>query len=150
MSYSCWTVDGYGICVDKLTENNDLFIERLLKLMEQAPEIKSDFEGFIHDNEFETIDMDVFDEYGRNIDHCNGLASLLRGIIEEIEGISLIDCDDFNDYQYLLYGPSYPWTIPEKERNLTKESVTDMFNKYIDQLTDKPVLIDYYSVENGG
>lgn len=150
MSYSCWTTDGYGFCIDDLMKKNDHFVDRLLELMKKAPKFYSAFENYIGANKITEVDIEVLNEYGRDIDCCTGISSILRGIIEEIESITLIDCNDFDNHEYLLYGPSYPWSMAECERNLTEKAVNDMFGKYIELLSDSDVPIEYYSVENGG
>ena len=79
-----------------------------------------------------------------------GLATILRRTIEEVEGISLTACDDSEGRTYLMYQPRYPWQITEKERNLTEERLTELFQRYFGMLTDEIIDIEYQSAENGG
>lgn len=79
-----------------------------------------------------------------------GLVTVLQNVILEAENIRFTVCDDYNSETYLVYEPSYPWNMPEKERNLTEETLRRILAKYISILTDEVFEVDYCSVENGG
>lgn len=83
-------------------------------------------------------------------DYDLGLAVILREAIQEIEGIELTVCDDFECNRYLIYQPSYPWNLSDTERNLTEDGMTELFQRYTGILTDETISIDHQSVENGG
>ncbi|WP_300346066.1 hypothetical protein [uncultured Oscillibacter sp.] len=51
---------------------------------------------------------------------------------------------------YLLYQPSYPWNIPDSERNLTEDTLTAIFQRYVGILTDDAISVDHQSVESSG
>ncbi len=76
-------------------------------------------------------------------DYDLGLAVIFREIIQEIEGIELTACDDFECRKYLIYQPS-------TKRNLIKDGMTELFQCYTDILMDEPIPVDHQSVENGG
>lgn len=148
MSYSSWTTDGYGICVDNIKTTP----ERLLKLASMNPDVYKDVREYL-DEYFdgqgymdETLTLEDFDELEG--DYCErGVTYILYKIIKEI---SVVFADDYNGTPYILYTPKFPWYIKEEEKTLTSEDVENVFRKYVSVLTDEPVTIDYYSVENGG
>lgn len=153
MSYETWHNYGYGICVDDIDTTED----KVLALMHLAPNFEKEFykwaESFIEDgdpeNIAELITMDDIDEY--EDDHCIcGLGAIMKAVIKECENVELLVCDDYNCCHYLIFSVGYPWYMSEKEKNMTEEDVANIFSKYVNVLTDKPIDIDYQSVENGG
>lgn len=150
MGYSTWTTYGYGVCVNNINTTP----ERLLKLAEQKPEVLKDVMDYLEDyfgepyEKGDPITMEVFEEL--EDDYCNrGVAYFLYNVIPDDELI-VCSADDYYGTTYILYCPDYPWRLKEYERNLTEDDVREIFTKYISILTDDPVAIDYYEVENGG
>lgn len=148
MSYHTWSVDGFGFCVDKIKTTP----EKVLKLAAVNKKTFKDLRDYL-DNYFdgeykdEELTMDVFDEFEGNYGE-RGLSCILK---EAIETELRVDwADDFDCINYILFCPRYPWNIRENEKNLTEEDVIKIFSKYVQMLTDEPIEIDYYSVENGG
>lgn len=78
-----------------------------------------------------------------------GLASILKYVIQEAEGLELVACDNYDDELFLIFTPQYPWRMTEQEKLVTEEYLNDLFAKYVDILTDKEIDIDYQTVENG-
>ena len=74
----------------------------------------------------------------------------LAHVLYEIINLSVSVALDFGNRHYILYEPSYPWSIPDGEENLTEEDVLRIFRKYISVVTDENIFIYYQSVENGG
>lgn len=145
MSFTTWHNYGYGLCVSELNIDS---VEKLYQLLERAPSYKKDFTDWVAECELEDPsfkDLMDFDE-----DYQNGVATFLKEVISEAEGIELTACDDFDGSTYLLYQPSYPWYLSEKERGLTEEAVASLIREYVSILTDEDLTIDYCSVENGG
>lgn len=150
MSYHSWTVDGYGICVDDIETTP----EKLLKLASMDSDVLKDVREYL-DEYFdgqgymdETLTMEIFDELEG--DYCErGVAYVLYHVING-NGIILDYTYDYNGTPYILYLPTYPWYMNDKDKTLTSEDVENVFRKYVSVLTDKPIKIDYYSVENGG
>ena len=64
--------------------------------------------------------------------------------------LTVIVTSDFDNRYYILYEPSYPWSIPDGEEHLTEDDVLRVFLKYISVVTDENIFIYYQSVENGG
>lgn len=148
MSYKTWTTYGFGFCVYDI----DTTPQKLLELAAIKPDVLQNVREYLNEyfdgESYNDADltMEVFDDLEG--DYCErGLAYVLYHVIDDIV-IEYVD--DYDGVPYILYLPSYPWNLKGNEYNLTAEKVEEIFNKYIDILTDKPVTIDYYSVENGG
>ena len=148
MSYHVWTVNGLGFCVDNIKTTP----ERILQLAALNEETLFDVEEYLNncfDGEYKCEDLTVndFDDF-EGVYGDRGLSTILYEVISEEIPIGF--ADDFNGFGYILYCPSYPWNLNDKERDLTAEKIKEILSKYIKILTDDPVTIDFYSVENGG
>lgn len=147
MSYKTWVDYGYGVCVDDIKTTP----ERLLKLAAMKPDVNKivkDYleEGYEDGYKIEDLTMNDFNDLEG--DYCeNGAAYVLYNVITDIP---VVYSTDYNGIGYILYTPTYPWRLKKDERNLAEEDVANVFRKYIQVLTDDPVKIDYYEVENGG
>lgn len=145
MSYHCWTTDGYGFCVDDIHTTP----KRLMELAAMNKEVLRMVEEYLNEEHpgwmIESLNMEDFNnlsgDYGET-----GLAYVLYEVIN----LSVTVTSDFDNRYYILYEPSYPWSIPDGEENLTEEDVLRIFRKYISVVTDESILIGYQSVENGG
>ena len=149
MSYQTWHNYGYGICTDEINTN----MERLQELIAMAPNFKKDFNEAVEEwKQGENImpSLGDIDEILTDMDLFYGIASVLSVVIEEVEGIRLVACDDYNCLNYVMLPAWLPWDYNAKELKMTEESVEDLFRKYINILTDKQVTIDFQAVENGG
>ena len=145
MSYSTWHNYGYGICVDDINTQN---VERLRALLELAPEFKAKIEDWLSELDIKEPSWDDYMEFDQ--DYCLGLATILKEVIVEAEGIDLTACDNYDSKAYLLYQPMYPWDMSESDRGLTKEKAAELFRRYASILTDTPIEVDDQAVENGG
>lgn len=173
MSYSTWTVKGYGICVDDI--NKHVTFEKLEKLCKLSENVYSDFQDDIIDYVESEFDMILEEEFYEeryaaafkkassdgNISNFldeiegefseTGLPHYLRKIIMEVENIELGWAEDFECDNYLLMIPYYPWSnVSEKEKNMTENDAIKMFKKYINIFTDEEIFIGYRDVQNGG
>ena len=52
--------------------------------------------------------------------------------------------------RHVVFAQAYPWQMSEQEKALTENNVREVFEKYIKILTDEPVKVDYWIIENGG
>ena len=145
MSYQTWHTYGYGICVSDIKERS---VERLNKLIALAPSYRQEISDWLEECEIEAPTFDDYLEFDQ--DYHLGLATILKDVILEAEGIELVACDSYDGDDYLLYGPSYPWSNVGQKRLKTEEDAEKLFQKYISVLTDEPIEIGYHSVENGG
>lgn len=145
MSHCSWHNYGYGICTDDLDITD---VSRIEKLIHMAPQYELQIRQKLTEAEIE--DPTVDDYLDLDEDYNCGIATILANVIHETEGIWFTACDDYNYSVYLIYQPSYPWELQEKERNLTEESIRLILVKYISILTDQILTIEYHSAENGG
>ncbi len=145
MSYSTWHNYGYGICVDDIKTQD---VSRLQALLELSPEAKAKVESWLSELDIKEPSWDDYMEFDQ--DFCLGLATILKMVIEEAEGIDLTACDNYDSVAYLLYQPMYPWYMDDTDRELTEEKVAEIFHRYTSILTDDPIDIGYQEVENGG
>lgn len=123
-------------------------MERMEKLLELAPEYHKSVQNWLREQCIAKPDVDDILESDQEY-HLR-LVTVLQNVILEAENIQFTACDDYNSETYLVYEPSYPWNISEKERNLTEETLRQILAKYISILTDEVFEVDYCSVENGG
>lgn len=148
MSYSTWHNYGYGVCADDIGEAT---VEKLCFLVHVAPQLERKVQSYFRELDIlEPTADDFFTAIEDEDFGCYGLATLIRLVIQETEGIILTVCNDFNDRKYLIYEPSYPWNMGKNDMQLTKEKLDTIYRKYIRILTDREINIDYQSVENGG
>lgn len=145
MSYHCWTTNGYGFCVDDIHTTP----KRLMELAEMNEKVLRRVEEYLNEEHpgwtIESLNMEDFNNLEGDCG-ATGLAHVLYEIINLSVSVAL----DFGNRHYILYEPSYPWSIPDGEENLTEEDVLRIFRKYISVVTDDDIFIDYQSVENGG
>lgn len=145
MSFQTWHTYGYGVCVDDIS---GFTVEKLQKLLSLAPKYEANINEWLQKNEIDNPILEDYYEYDE--DWCLGLATLLKEVILEADGIDLTACNDFDDNRYLIYEPTYPWGRSERDKAMTRERLDEIFTRYIAILTDEIPQIDYQSVENGG
>ena len=148
MSYHTWTTYGFGFCVDDI----DTTPEKLLKLAAMKSDVLKDVREYLNDifngEEYKDEELTIGDFDELEGDYCErGVAYVLYHVIDDIR---VVFADDYNGTPYILFCPRYPWNIKENEKNLSENDVIKIFAKYVNILTDKPIEIDYQSVENGG
>ena len=68
----------------------------------------------------------------------------------ETEGVELTACYDFEDKDYLIYEPIYPWGLTEIDKTMTKEKIEIILQKHLSIITDNIPMCDYQEAENGG
>ncbi len=144
MGYRTYHNYGYGILVDAIKTTP----ERMENLLALAPNYRKQIHDWFEECEITEPTMHDYREFDQ--EHYLGLATILKEVIWEAEGIELLACDNFDGMDYLIYEPSYPWQISEKSMTLTEEKLADLFRKYVNILTDTPIVLDYQEVGNGG
>lgn len=145
MSFYTWHTYGYGICVSDIVCES---VEKLSELFHRAPGLEKAVNDWLKDCNIENPTWDDYMEYDE--DFNLGLATFLKEVILECEGIELTACDDFDGNQYLIYEPSYPWHLPEEQISLTEERIKEIILKYVPILTEQQIEVGYHSPENGG
>ena len=145
MSYHCWTTDGYGFCVDDIHTTP----KRLMELAAMNKKVLRRVEAYLDEYypgwTSESLNMEDFNDLEGDCGET-GLAHVLYEVID----LRVTVTSDFDNRYYILYEPSYPWSIPDGEEHLTEEDVLRIFRKYISVVTDENIFIYYQSVENGG
>ena len=145
MSYISWHIYGYGICVSEMEE---IPAERIQELLVAAPKFADKINQWLSESGIEDPGYDDYVDYDQ--DFMLGMATILKEVILEAEGIEFTACDDYDGKQYLVYEPSYPWQVTQEETGLTEERIYRMLLKYVHILTDQEPDVDYQTVENGG
>jgi hypothetical protein len=148
MSYQTWSTYGFGFCVNDIKTTPEKIL-KLAALNEDTLNDLREYFDFIYEDGYEDkeLTLDDFCDF-EGIDGELGLSTVLREVIDK--EIPIVWADDFDGYNYILYCPSYPWNLQEKEKNLTREDVQKIFQRYIKILTDESIEIDFCCVENGG
>ena len=147
MAYHTWHVYGYGICTDTIKTTP----EKIENLLTQAPKLRECIHDYFRDCEIDTPSVDDYTETAEDLfETCYGIATLLKAVVSEAEGLDLIACDDYDCSNYLVFTPEYPWQMTEIERGMTEEKLNEIFRKYVNILTDVVIEIDNQAVENGG
>lgn len=153
MSNQSWHNYGYGICVDDIETN----LQKIEKLISLAPkfntELNESLKFWMDDNygdDASEISLDDLYDTLDSMDLVYGLADILAKVIEEVEGIRLMACDDYNATDYLIFPTGLPWDFNDKERRMTEKSVEKLFRKYVSMLSEKEIIIEWRSIENGG
>lgn len=86
----------------------------------------------------------------------NGFEDSLTAIIADIMSvetrlpIAYYPPTEDDDHEFILYEQAYPWEMNDKERNLTKDKLTTMFEKYAKELdsnieVDDDITLEFYS-----
>ena len=141
MSWQCWHTYGYGV---NLSELGGVSFRRVVELVRTAHEYAIKFDKWLSQLDIDCPTIDDLDDF--DCDYCLGLATVLREVILELENIELTACDD----RYLLFEASYPWRMSDSEKSLKEDDIKSLMVKYLSQITDEAITIDYYSPENGG
>ena len=150
MSHTSWHFYGYGIKVDEI---GDVPKERIEALIDLAPVFEDKIRKELDEMQVKDADLEDYCDAMHNADLDSsflGLASIMKYVMEEVEGLEFVACDNYDNEHFLIFTPQYPWNMTELERKITEESLKDIFTKYVDILTDRVIDIDYQSVYNGG
>lgn len=145
MSYSSWHEHGYGICLENIAFDS---VERVESLLSYAPNLKSKVHNWFEDCQITDPKIEDYLDYDQ--DFYLGMATILREVILESEGIELLACKDYDDRCYLIYPPKYPWYMEKDTLEMTEEKIRWIIDKYLRIITDSEFEFDYQSVENGG
>ena len=145
MSYCSWHTYGLGICLDSYT---DFSVSKIDQLLSCAPGFNKRIQERFEQNGVIEPTIQDYEEYddGYNL----GMATIIKEVILEADGIDFTACDDLNGSVYIVYEPKYSWNLPQSERELSEERVREILAKYMRILTDNPINVEYFSIENGG
>ena len=138
--YECWSVNGFGICVDDI-KDEDLTFAKLHKLCSKSKKMAKRFEEDIREYFSDLVfgtdyagSMNAKDNLAtfsveNLIEKCQtdgdvadfldyvegdygecGLGYYFKSIIAEVKDIRVVYAEDYDCKQYLLITPAYPWT----------------------------------------
>lgn len=145
MSYITWHYYGFGICTDDIQTKE---VERLQALLAKAPKLAKKLQKWLAERGVEVPVWDDYLEYDQN--YCLGLATIMKEVILEAEGIEMTACDGYDSGRFLIYEPQYPWKMKPLEMQLTEDKLKALFSRYVSILTDTPIEVKYRALENGG
>ncbi len=153
-----YTVNGFGFDVNDIANVN--FDQKMDFVKELLPEIYEEMQNDCKAEE--AIDMSDTAQY---IDFCTewidsfkdedgynqGFGCLVAKAINENE-------DDFevsyhygeNDEEIIIHENCQPWQMTERERNMTQETMENIFKKYLSKLNIKECYFGYLSAEYFG
>lgn len=145
MSLQCWHIYGYGV---NLSELSGVSFRRVVELVRTTHKYAIEFDEWLSQLDIDCPIIDDLDDF--DCDYGLGLATVLREVVLELENIELTACDDFDGNRYLLFEVTYPWRMSDLEKSLKEEDIKSLMVKYLSQITDEAITIDYYGPENGG
>lgn len=104
------------------------------------------------------LDEDTFEDVLNGFEYWpnNGFGDSLTAIIADIMNIetglpiAYYPPAEDDDQESILYEQTYPWEMNDKERNLTKDKLITMFEKYAKELdsnieVDDAIMLEYYN-----
>ena len=145
MSYSEWEIRGYGVDVTDL----NITPERMVEFLKLDPEAEAMARTFFEQRGIDSPTMDdfeCFDEFG-----VPAIASTIAAVMNNVEeNIQFIGVSDFDDEEFVLWVPTYPWDMTGRERTITPDELDAIFGKYTTIISDKPVEPSDWIVKNGG
>lgn len=145
MSFHTWHTYGYGVEMTNISCDSPGRIKLLLSV---APEFQKQVDEQFKELGIKEPTVEDYIEFDQ--DYNLGLAYILQQVILEAEDLEFTACNDFDGRIYLLYEPSYPWDIPDKDKSLQERDIAGILVKYLTFLTSENIPVDYHSPENGG
>lgn len=153
MSYKTWITYGYGVKVSDI-ERKDITADDLANFIHLAPYFEEKFIRWLNTNypetPYEIASVETLLEY-EDEDSCYvGLTPIIKGVLDEVEGLYFVMCHNFDNEFFVLFTPAYPWEMGKKEREMSQNEVEKIFKKYLEPLIHDEIEVDFYEVENGG
>lgn len=145
MSFHTWHTYGYGVEMTNISCDS---VDRIKLLLSVAPEFQKQVDEQFKELGIKEPTVEDYIEFDQ--DYHLGLAYILQQVILETEDLEFTACNDFDGRIYLLYEPSYPWDMPDKDKSLKERDIAGIFVKYLTFLTSENISVDYHSPENGG
>lgn len=132
--------------------------EELQKFLQEHRESLKQLKGVESVLKCLDLDEDSFEDALLGFEYWpnNGFGDSLTAIIADIMSvetglpIAYYPSTEDDDRESILYEQAYPWEMNDKERNLTKDELTAMFEKYAKELdsnieVDDDIRLEYYS-----
>lgn len=141
MSMSTSIVYGFGFIVDEITDDKLIdFIKNHKDTFCKSPTEIAMYNEILNipENEIYMYGLtDYFEDYSCNCSGQEGRGAVISNIISRETGIRVqyemgqSECDS---YPSVLLAEGMPWHLNEKEKNLTKESLTGILLSYVEEL----------------
>lgn len=131
---------GYGIDLSKLRFTDEDTMKDFIR--KYLPDYAKDMENDLAENNRKGCHESVFD-YIENYDSMGytGLPALLADVINEQENTEHFAPHD--SVPGCVYLPAnFPWAFNSVEKLLTPESMNCLFRKYLNQITDDPIVCE--------
>ena len=143
----------YGIGFQIKIEPGELqkFLQDHRESLNQLKDVESVLECLdLDEDDFEDALLGF--EYWPNNGFGDSLTAIIADIMSVETGLPIAyypPAED-DDHESILYEQAYPWEMNDKERNLTKDELTTMFEKYAKELdsnieVDDDIRLEYYS-----
>ena len=142
MSYHIYTIEGYGVRTTNLPVPDTQQTINIATVC--GKQLTQKIMGCIVDGKIN------FDEYEGGYNCMCGLTAFLADVIYDLYNVQLTPCEDFNSEKFLLYEPSYPWTMNASDAHLTPHLIDKYITNTIEMYTNQKLDLGYFSVENGG
>lgn len=150
MSWDMWHVYGYGFETDssRITEEKLMrFIKNHHDSLEKiSPGMTKMLDAVIEDVEKEKKIPDWAEDEIKNCVDCGCYGEIIAKVMKAETGIDFC-CTGMTDEgeEAVIFMSAYPWEYNEKEKTLTKDSLTEIFRKYGEELMEDVVVdnIDY-------
>ena len=131
---------------------------RLQKFLQDHKESIEQIKGAESVLECLNLDENAFEDAFHGFEYWpnNGFGDSLTAIIADIMSvetglpIAYYPLTENGDQESILYERAYAWEMSDKEKNLTKDELTAMFEKYAKELdsnieVDDDIRLEYYS-----
>ena len=132
--------------------------DQLQKFLQNHKESLNQLKGVESVIECLDLDEDAFEdallgfEYWPNNGFGDSLTATIADIMSVETGLPIVyyPPTEDDDHESILYERAYPWEMNDKERNLTKDELITMFEKYAKELdsnikVDDTITLEFYS-----
>lgn len=150
MSMQTECIYGIGFQIKIEPDQLQKFLQNHKESLKQLKEVESVLECLdLDEDNFEDALLGF--EYWPNNGFGDSLTAIIADIMSVETGLPIAyypPAED-DDHESILYEQAYPWEMNDKERNLTKDELTTMFEKYAKELdsnieVDDDIRLEYY------
>lgn len=151
MSMQTECIYGIGFQIKIEPDQLQKFLQDHKESLEQLKNVESVLECLdLDEDDFEDALLGF--EYWPNNGFGDNLTAIIADIMSVETGLPIAyypPAED-DDQESILYEQAYPWEMNDKEKNLTKDELTTMFEKYAKELDsnikiDDAIALEFYS-----
>ena len=151
MSMQTECIYGIGFQIKIEPEELQKFLQDHKESLNQLKDVESVLECLdLDEDDFEDALLGF--KYWPNNGFGDSLTAIIADIMSVETGlpIAYYPLTENGDQESILYERAYSWEMSDKERNLTKDELTTMFEKYAKELdsnieVDDDIRLEYYS-----